>query len=68
MMEKIFPDYANVPTVELCNEVRDSLVELSEGVFEDLFDARRSFGKDLDQADEDWSNALTCDLIPGYVD
>ncbi len=68
LMEKVFPDYANVPTVELCNEVRDSLVEVGEGELEDLFDARSSFGKDLDQVDEDWSSALTCDLIPGYVD
>ena len=67
LMERDYPDWANVPTIELRNEVRDSLAEVGEGKLENPLATPSSFGKDLDRADENWSSALTCEMIPGHV-
>lgn len=69
LMDKIWPNYGNVPTAELTNEVRDDLITAADDLLNNLYDMRNLMASGyLDEAAADWGKQITCQLIPGYVD
>jgi hypothetical protein len=69
LMDKIWPNYGNVPTTQLVSEVRDDLLTAADDLLNNLYDMRNLTASDyLDEAADDWGNQITCQLIPGYVD
>lgn len=66
-MDKVWPSYGTALTSQLCNEVRDDLVNGADEILNELYDYRGKIAGDyLAQSAEDFGAMPIKDLVPGY--